>query len=74
MASTEEAEEEGSGSTPPSGPPLPTPTVTPERQVTLVSVPGVSTQLADLSVWRKAALTFSESVLTSVWGPLAEQA
>ncbi|EGW07939.1 Collagen alpha-1(XV) chain [Cricetulus griseus] len=38
VASTEEAEEEGSDSTPPSGPPLPTPTVIPERQVTLVGV------------------------------------
>lgn len=61
MASTEKAEEEGSGSTPPSGPPIPSPTVTPERQVTLVSVLEISTQLADLSVWRKATLTFSGS-------------
>lgn len=66
MASTEEAEEEGSGSMLPSGPPLPTPTVTPERQVTLVSVLGGSTQLADLSVWRKDAPTFSGSVLILV--------
>lgn len=70
MASTEETEEEGSGSTLPSGPPIPTPTVTPERQVTLVSVLEVSAQLADLPVWRKAAPTSSVSVIR----PLAQQA
>lgn len=73
MTSTEEAVEGGSGSTPPSAPPIPTPTLTPERQITLVSVLEVSTQLADFSVWRKATPTFSGSVL-SIWdfGPTSQ--
>lgn len=51
MTSTEDAEEEESGSILPSGPPLPTPTVTPERQITPVSVGAEGwTQLEDLSV------------------------
>lgn len=66
MASTEDTEEEGSGSILPSGPPLPTPTVTPERQITPVSVgAGGWTQLEDLSVWRKATVS-SGSVLILV--------
>lgn len=73
MASTEDTKEEGSGSILPSGPPLPTPTVTPERQITPVSVGAGEcwgrgrgwTQLEDLSVWRKATVS-SGSVLILV--------